>query len=104
MAAGLSRSSRSSESVPPQRRIHLMTGTPRRRMRKRFATALLVVGAAVLVLAIGLPSAGADTPPYSLPVALPSAAVASPAFDAAAPYTPAVLSLVAQLEPSATPT
>src|SRR4029079_982467 len=48
-------------------------------------------------------SAAADTPPYSLPVSLPSS-IASPSFDAAAPYTPAVLSLIAQLEPTSTAT
>jgi beta-glucosidase len=58
----------------------------------------------VLVLAgVGITSAVADAPPYSLPVVLPSA-VDSPSVDAAAPYTPAVLSLIAQLGPSRSPT
>jgi beta-glucosidase len=41
--------------------------------------------------------------PYSLPVRLPATAT-SPAVASNAPYTPAVLNLIAQLEPSATPT
>jgi beta-glucosidase len=41
--------------------------------------------------------------PYSLPVTLPKAGT-SPVTDADAPYTPAVLSLIAQLEPSNPPT
>src|SRR5262245_58236227 len=49
-----------------------------------------------------LSSASADAPPYSMPVSLP-APTASPPLDAAAPYTPAVLSLIAQLEPSNPP-
>jgi len=50
-------------------------------------------------IALGLTSAVAagSTVPYALPVALP-ASTTSPAVDAAAPYTPAVLSLIAQLE------
>src|SRR4051794_7976320 len=47
--------------------------------------------------------AAADTPPYTLPVSLPGS-VNAPSVDASAPYTPAVLSLIAQLEPTATPT
>lgn len=49
---------------------------------------------------------GASQPadvPYSLPVRLPAPA-SSPDVDAAAPYTPAVLSLIAQLEPDNPPT
>ena len=80
-----------------------MTGAVRRRLRTRLTGALLALGATALVLTIGLPSAGADTAPYTLPVSLPSA-VSAPSFDAAAPYTPAVLSLIAQLEPSNPPT
>ncbi|HEY5398116.1 MAG TPA: hypothetical protein VIL16_22265 [Trebonia sp.] len=41
--------------------------------------------------------------PYTLPVQLPSTA-SSPTVAADAPYTPAVLNLIAQLEPSSTPT
>lgn len=80
---------------------------PRRRR------ALVVAGLMILV-AGGLVAAGASpgqadpapataNVPYALPVSLP-AAKASPSVDAAAPYTPAVLSLIAQLEPSANPT
>src|SRR6266540_5822666 len=77
--------------------------TVRRCSSKGLAAAFLAVGATALVLTIGLPSAGADTPQYTLPVSLPSS-VSAPSFDAAAPYTPAVLSLIAQLEPSNPPT
>jgi beta-glucosidase len=80
-----------------------MTGTARRRSSKGLAAAFLALGATALILTIGLPSAGADTPQYTLPVSLPSH-VSAPSFDAAAPYTPAVLSLIAQLEPSNPPT
>jgi beta-glucosidase len=48
------------------------------------------------------PSTPADVP-YALPVRLPSTA-SSPAVAANAPYTPAVLNLIAQLEPSTPPT
>jgi beta-glucosidase len=41
--------------------------------------------------------------PYALPVRLP-ATISSPAVAANAPYTPAVLNLIAQLEPSSPPT
>jgi beta-glucosidase len=41
--------------------------------------------------------------PYKLPVQLPSTA-SSPTVASDAPYTPAVLNLIAQLEPSSTPT
>jgi beta-glucosidase len=44
-----------------------------------------------------------DDVPYSLPVTLPSTKMSS-AIDPAAPYTPVVLSLIAQLEPSNPPT
>src|SRR5438270_2299387 len=52
------------------------------------------------------PAAAPNTPsnvPYSLPVTLPST-LTSPAVDPNAPYTPAVLSLIAQLEPTNPPT
>jgi beta-glucosidase len=50
-------------------------------------------------LALGLSAAVAAGPnvPYDLPVTLPSS-VSSPSVDATAPYTPAVLSVLAQLE------
>jgi beta-glucosidase len=53
---------------------------------------------------VALPSAAsAEVPPYSLPVTLP-APKQSPAVDANAPYTPVVLDLIHQLEPSSPPT
>src|SRR4051812_31807372 len=53
---------------------------------------------------VALPSAAsADVPPYSLPVTLPGAKQ-SPPVDANAPYTPVVLDLIHQLEPSSRPT
>src|SRR3954454_4552596 len=53
---------------------------------------------------VALPSAAsAEVPPYSLPVTLPTAKQ-SPAVDANAPYTPVVLDLIHQLEPSTPPT
>ena len=48
------------------------------------------------------PTTPADVP-YALPVRLPST-TSSPAVAADAPYTPAVLNLIAQLEPSNPPT
>ena len=54
--------------------------------------ALLTVAAAGLFAAPAL----ADTPPYSFPVSLPGPAT-SPAVDPAAPYTPAVLSLISNV-------
>src|SRR5262245_8764248 len=69
------------------------------RARTRARKALLVLlGMAVAALA-SLAPAAADTPPYSMPVTLPGS-VNAPSVDASAPYTPAVLSLIAQLEPS----
>jgi hypothetical protein len=53
---------------------------------------------------VALPSAAsAEVPPYSLPVTLPGAKQ-SPAVDANAPYTPVVMDLIHQLEPSSPPT
>src|SRR4051794_5403719 len=63
-----------------------------------------VVVVAVLALVPGLSSARADTPPYSLPVALPAGSAKSPAVDARAPYTPVVVDLIHQLEPDNPPT
>src|SRR5262245_22705294 len=68
----------------------------------RAAKTLLALAASAAVAMIVLSSASASTPPYSFPVALP-ASVGSPPLDAAAPYTPAVLSLIAQLEPGTPP-
>src|SRR6478736_8265136 len=72
----------------------------RRRVRELFRKFALTLGAALcLALAVGPSSAVAAGPtvPYALPVVLPATTV-SPPVDAAAPYTPAVLSLIAQLE------
>ncbi len=80
-----------------------MTATAHR-PRRRFAKTLLGIAAAAVVATVCLSPAAADTPPYTLPVTLPSASADSPSFDAAAPYTPAVLSLIAQLEPTNPPT
>ena len=73
------------------------------RPRARRGQALLVLAAVGIMALVALAPAAADTPPYTLPVSLPSA-VNAPTVDSAAPYTPAVLSLIAQLEPTATPT
>src|SRR5262245_21421059 len=71
--------------------------------RTRLRRALLVLTAAAVTALMVMGSAAADTPPYTLPVALPGS-VNAPSVDSSAPYTPAVLSLIAQLEPTATPT
>ena len=69
-------------------------GVPLRRL------ALGTVAAVSIALVLGLTSAVAAGPnvPYDLPVAVPSAAATAPPVDASAPYTPAVLSIIAQLE------
>ncbi len=73
----------------------------------RISTALvaLLVAATALVATSSAQSgdvAPADVP-YSLPVQVPAEAT-SPSVSAQAPYTPAVLNLIAQLEPSSPPT
>jgi hypothetical protein len=73
-----------------------MKGTIHRR-RMRGGNVLFGVAAAALVAMFSLASAAADVVPYSVPVSLPATTV-SPPVDAAAPYTPAVLSLISQLE------
>lgn len=68
--------------------------------REPLGRLVLALGAIlVTALALGLTSAVAAGPnvPYDLPAQLPSPAT-SPTVDAAAPYTPAVLSIIAQLE------
>jgi beta-glucosidase len=76
----------------------------RRKAGGSLARAWLALGTAVLAAVVALPAhASAETPPYSLPVTLP-AGRQSPAVDAAAPYTPVVLDLIKQLEPSSPPT
>ena len=67
----------------------------------RARQAFLVLLAASVAALVGLAPASADVPPYSMPVSLPGS-LDAPSVDAAAPYTPAVLSLIAQLEPTAT--
>jgi beta-glucosidase len=66
------------------------------------------LGLSVLALACGVavaPGARADDlTPYSLPVVLPAADKTSPPVDPRAPYTPTVLDLIHQLEPSNPPT
>ena len=79
----------------------------RRRFVLRIGLVSMVVAVASLALGLGMsaaaPSSVPSNVPYSLNAPLPSTA-SSPSVDAAAPYTPAVLSLIAQLEPSNPPT
>src|SRR5580765_700857 len=77
-----------------------MTGS--RVPRRRLVKVVLALASAAAAALITLSTASADAPPYSLPVSLPGPATA-PSIDAAAPYTPAVLSLIAQLEPTSPP-
>ena len=79
-----------------------MTETTRR-PRLLSARVLLAFAAASSAAMIGISPAAADAPPYSLPVSQPGT-TDSPSFEADAPYTPVVLSLIAQLEPSSPPT
>jgi len=84
-----------------------------RTRRHRAKTLLAGTAAGLVVVALGAapPAQAGDshggvpagTIPYSLPVKLP-AGKTSPAVDPAAPYTPVVLNLIAQLEPSSPPT
>ena len=72
----------------------------RTRAHEPLGKLVLALGAVLCTaLALGLTSAVAAGPnvPYDLPVALPSPET-SPPVDAGAPYTPAVLSLIAQIE------
>src|SRR5262245_35751051 len=84
------------------------------RRRRTVRRSLCAVGGAVALVAAGLiggtatagqadPAPASANVPYTLPVSLP-AAKNSPTMDAAAPYTPAVLSLIAQLELTSSPT
>jgi beta-glucosidase len=79
----------------------------RRRFVLRIGLVAMVVAVASLALGLGMsaaaPSSVPSNVPYALNAPLPSTA-GSPSVDAAAPYTPAVLSLIAQLEPSNPPT
>jgi beta-glucosidase len=66
--------------------------------------ASLALATSAMTVAVALPGgASAEVPPYSFPITLP-AAKQSPAVDANAPYTPVVLDLIHQLEPSDPPT
>src|SRR3954453_17721481 len=68
------------------------------------ARACAALATCSMAAVVALPSAAsADVPPYSLPVTLPGAKQ-SPPVDANAPYTPVVLDLIHQLEPSSPPT
>src|SRR4051794_5645933 len=79
-------------------------GRVRRTTDAWVARACLGLATTACAVVVGWPAAAsADVPPYQFPVALP-AAKQSPAVDAAAPYTPAVLGLIAQLEPNNPPT
>lgn len=90
-----------------------MPGTVHARRRARIGRpvrallALAVAGTTTLSLGLSAAAPAAGDPstnvPYSLPVTL-QATISSPAVDPAAPYTPVVLSLIAQLEPSNPPT
>ena len=79
----------------------------RRRFVVRIGLVSMVVAVISLVLGLGMsaaaPSSVPSNVPYALDAPLPSTA-SSPSVDAAAPYTPAVLSLIAQIEPSNPPT
>jgi beta-glucosidase len=79
----------------------------RRRSVLRIGLGALVVAIGSLALGLGISAAAPPSVPSNVPYALdaplPSPA-GSPSVDAAAPYTPAVLSLIAQLEPSNPPT
>ncbi len=68
------------------------------------ARACLALATCAMAAVVALPSAAsAEVPPYSLPVTLPGAKQ-SPPVDANAPYTPVVMDLIHQLEPSSPPT
>ena len=77
---------------PTRRRLVLRVGL----MGCATVAAALSVG---LGLSAAAPSSVPSNVPYNLDAPLPSEA-SSPTVNAAAPYTPAVLSLIAQLEPS----
>ena len=77
------------------------------RRAHRLGLVASIAGVAALVLGLGVSAAASSSVPsnvpYDLSAPLPASA-SSPSVDAAAPYTPAVLSLIAQLEPSNPPT
>src|SRR3954449_11447235 len=73
------------------------------RARAHTVKAVSAVGLVVgLSIVVGASAARADAPPYSLPVTLPAATAKSPPVDPRAPYTPVVLNLIQQLEPTST--
>ncbi len=74
--------------------------------RVRAVLALLLATLVASNAALAAPPAPTPAPnvPYSLPVTLPGANVTSPPVDPSAPYTPVVMSLIAQLLPSNPPT
>ena len=78
-------------------------------MKKLVWAGTAALGAAVLLVtgvAASFARSADPTPsniPYTLPVQIPADASA-PSVSAQAPYTPAVLNLIAQLEPSSPPT
>jgi beta-glucosidase len=71
----------------------------RRTSRRHFARVLVAVAVMATALTVGIPAATSSPLPYTLQSSSP-APLASPSVDALAPYTPAVLSLIAQLEPT----
>lgn len=80
-----------------------------RRSVRALLGATVIAAAAVFGISAATPAAADSSGdlqanvPYSLPVTLPSAK-SSPGVDSAAPYTPLVRSLIAQLEPDNPPT
>ena len=73
----------------------------------RTVIAVTVIGLGALALSLGVSAAASTSVPSNVPYTLGGplpAATSSPSVDAGAPYTPAVLSLIAQLEPSNPPT
>ena len=73
----------------------------------RTVIAVTVIGLGALALSLGVSAAASTSVPSNVPYTLGGplpAPTSSPSVDAGAPYTPAVLSLIAQLEPSNPPT
>ena len=73
----------------------------------RTLIAVTVIGLGALALSLGVSAAASTSVPSNVPYTLGGplpAPTSSPSVDAGAPYTPAVLSLIAQLEPSNPPT
>ena len=89
--------------VAQQGRGVQMRRTAQRLEGAPYRQALLVLVAAGIMALIG-PGPGCGRHAAVHAAGLAAAAVNAPTVDSAAPYTPAVLSLIAQLEPTATPT